>query len=218
MPGNVGYNYKREYSRYRYYFGRVYQFYQQPVTKVSLALLLTIFTTVFFAVFAIRPTLVTIAELLRKIESERQTLDQLKKKSAALATAQNNYVQAAPIIDRLAYTVPETLEVQSLIRLIEGLAAMNQLSLSNFSTQEFTFQPPPPAGSLTPQEFTFSANLQAPYLSLKPFIHDLFYIPRLIAVDSLNLMINDKGAKEVSVSLNSRTFVLPRLTINSGTP
>jgi hypothetical protein len=46
-------------------------FYQKPVAKVSLELFLSVGTIIFFAMFAIRPTLLTMSDLVKEIEDKR---------------------------------------------------------------------------------------------------------------------------------------------------
>ena len=52
-------------------------FYHRPVAQVSLELFLSVATVVFFAVFAIRPTLVTMSNLIKELEDKRQLDQQL---------------------------------------------------------------------------------------------------------------------------------------------
>ena len=84
-------DYQLNYARYKHYYRQIWKFYQKPSAKVSSALLLTIFTTIFFAIFAIKPTLVTVAELLKTIEDQEEVVGKLKKKAASLAQAQEEY-------------------------------------------------------------------------------------------------------------------------------
>jgi Tfp pilus assembly protein PilO len=224
MPStSANYNYKQDYTRYRYYFGRIYQYYQKPVAKVSTALLLTIFTTIFFAVFAIRPTLITIAELLRKIEDQRATLTEMKKKAAALNTASQEYNNEAQTRERLNQAIPETDNVASLIKIIEGTAAQNGVAITDLSVQEYTYAPQKEVAKSTAEELEVSTTTTSIYPSLRQLIRDLFFVPRLIAIDNLTFTTkSENNAPETSsanpsVTIGSRTFILPKVTIQSTT-
>ncbi len=67
------------------------KFYKQPVGKVSTELFLSIFTIIFFAVFAIKPTLTTMSDLVKEIEDKQKLNKQMQQKVTALATAQTEY-------------------------------------------------------------------------------------------------------------------------------
>jgi hypothetical protein len=59
-------------------------FYHKPVAMVSLELFLSIGAVVFFAIFAVRPTLLTMADLIKEIEDKRALDQQLQQKIASL--------------------------------------------------------------------------------------------------------------------------------------
>ena len=67
------------------------KFYENPVARVSIELFLSIFTVIFFAVFAIRPTLLTIADLIKEIEDKEDLIVQLDRKIASLSSAETEY-------------------------------------------------------------------------------------------------------------------------------
>ena len=67
-------------------------FYANPVAKASLELFLTIGLVLFLGAFAIRPTIVTMSDLIKEIETKTQLDEALTKKIAALQTAQNQYI------------------------------------------------------------------------------------------------------------------------------
>ena len=67
-------------QRYQRYFVDLSRFYQKKQTRVYTGLVLTILTTIFFLIFAIRPTLITIAGLIKKIEDQKIIVEKLDKK------------------------------------------------------------------------------------------------------------------------------------------
>src|SRR3989344_635027 len=78
------FDYRREYYRYRQYYGNLRKIYEQPIVKVSFFVLLSFMTVTFFSLLAIRPTLTTIGLLVRAIEDKRAVDAALDKKIAAL--------------------------------------------------------------------------------------------------------------------------------------
>ena len=67
----MAFDYKKDYFRYKHYYLKTKEFYQKPVTKATVNLILSLFTISFFAFFAIRPTLKTIAKLNGQLETQK---------------------------------------------------------------------------------------------------------------------------------------------------
>jgi Tfp pilus assembly protein PilO len=183
MAGALKSDYQLNYARYKHYYRQIWKFYQKPIAKVSTALLLTIFTTVFFAVFAIKPTLVTVAELLKTIKDQEIVLEKLKNKAAALATAQSEFAAQAPRIDRLKEALPEDKNVQQISLMMEATGADHQLAYDTFTVAEFEYDPDKSYQDI--ETLPVSLSLAAGYPSLKPFLTDILRLPRFITAESI---------------------------------
>lgn len=208
-------------ARYQYYFKRLWRFYQKPIVKVSLSLLLTIFTISFFAIFAISPTLNTIGELLRTIEDRQETLAKLKDKSAALATAQSEYSLAQPHLPLLEEALPEDRQIKELLVLIEALAAYHNLNLSGFSLTEDVVYPAPEVDADEPQLINFTISASADYNTLSTFAKDVTRLNRVVRINTLNYsqpgqsQQESQGSNQLELSLNATAFYIPSDITNS---
>lgn len=178
-------HYKINYSRYQHYYRQIWRFYEKPTAKISAALVLTILTIIFFAVFAIRPTLITIAELLKTIHDRQEVLVQLETKSESLAKAQQSYLEYSDTLNRLQTAIPADTAVPDLITAIEALAAKHQLSLNSLTLGEFSFDSSPNTFS-EPQLFPFSLAVNGEYQSLQNFLNDVLAMPRFITVEAVS--------------------------------
>lgn len=125
---------KTTYQKYMLDILALYQ--TRPDLKAYLELLLSIFTITLFAVFAIRPTLVTVGELLTEINTKKETLATLTQKADNLATAQNLMQKQQKNIDLLNLAIPASPLPQSYVRQIEGLAQKDQITITNSKTGE----------------------------------------------------------------------------------
>ena len=85
---------RNNYLRYKTYFLNVLGRYRERAdVRVYLEILLSLTAISIFSVFALRPTLLTIAELIKEIESKKLTLTQMEEKI-------NNLSQAQTLFDR----------------------------------------------------------------------------------------------------------------------
>ena len=103
------------------------KFYQKPIAKVSTELIITIVAVMFLALAAIGPTLTTMSQLLKDI-ADRKTTDQaLTKKIAALSTVSNEVLALQKDLAVLDLTIPNTSDIDGLLRRIEKIAAEHKL-------------------------------------------------------------------------------------------
>lgn len=205
MANNLEFSTELGYARYQHYFRRIYHYYEKPATKVTLALLLTIFTTIFFAVFAIRPTLTTVAELQREIKDKREILEKMERKSAALASAQQQEEMAKPRLPLLDQALPQEINLQPLVVQIEAAASAHEIPLAAVAYKDFEYGRTnlPPA---TLVEVPFAIALEGDYPVLKPFLADILNLPRFSIFDTIALTEDGDQNAGVKMNLSMKAF------------
>ena len=81
QKNNMEKGWKRDYSRYKEFFLNIWRVYNtKPSLKIYLELILSLSTVAVFAVFAIKPTVLTIIELNKEISSKEETISKLLKR------------------------------------------------------------------------------------------------------------------------------------------
>lgn len=113
------------------------RFYEKPVTRVSLELVMSIMTVILFSLLALRPTLNTMSKLVKEIEDKRVVDDALTKKLAALNTAQNEYFTYKERFAILETAVYENLTLEDTLFGIEYLAQKSGVALQTLRIKEF---------------------------------------------------------------------------------
>jgi len=204
-------HYKLQADRYRHYFGRIYRFYEQPSVRVSTALLLSVFTIIFFIIFAIRPTLTTVAQLIRKIEDQKIALEKLDAKATALSQAQQAYQENLSKIELLNQAVPEDYAVQDLIKYIEATAAYHQLPLKAILVNDVLYAASDSAKAVkTTQEdqsdlefpnIGVMVSLEENYPNLRDFANDLVNMPRMVALQEISIFHPDEEGEEKTTDI-----------------
>lgn len=112
------------------------QFYVHPVAQVSLELFLSIGAVVFFALFAIRPTLLTVSDLIKEIEDKKVLDQQLEQKITALNTVQTQYLELQTRLPVLDQAIPESPEAEKTLKTIEKLASDYRLLIESIQLKE----------------------------------------------------------------------------------
>lgn len=173
------------YLRYkRLFIDYVGKYKERQDLKMFLEVLLSLLTISLFSLFALRPTIVTIAELIKEIEAKRETLAIMEEKVNNLTAAQRLYDQERSRIELLTTSIPEEPLPQRLVRQIEGLSAKHTVAILGMSVKETPLMPLPKKEQ---SDVVFSLNTTANYSSLVTFLEDLEKTRRPIKIVSLGL-------------------------------
>jgi Tfp pilus assembly protein PilO len=170
------------------------QFYNQPIAKVSLELFLSIGAVIFFALFAIRPTLITMSELVKEIEDKEALDQQLSQKVAALATVQNEYLVVENRLEVLDEAIPNQPELETTLKIIEKVASDNDLVITSVQVQEL----PQPTDETIPFEdkervsLPINVIVAGEYTAIRNFIDDLNNSRRALIVDSIVFSVSQE--------------------------
>lgn len=113
------------------------KFYEQPVARVSFELVMSIVAVMFFAVFALRPTLNTMSSLLNEIEEKEEVDAALTRKISALATAQNEYLTFGDRFGILEEAIHTNMSLEVALIYMEYLVSRENLSLAGLQIREF---------------------------------------------------------------------------------
>lgn len=128
---------RSNYARYRSYFLNVVNQYKERADiKVYLEILLSLATISIFSVFALRPTLITIAGLIKEIETKKQTIEMIDTKIRKISQAQIAYDQQRIGVNLLLTAIPVKPSPDVYIRQIEGVSLDNQLPISSINVDE----------------------------------------------------------------------------------
>lgn len=195
-------NYKTGYH-YRRYLLRLRSVYQQPVAKASLGLILTLLTISFFGLFAIRPTLITIAKLIKELKEAQKTNQILEKKVNNLTQAQFTY---AAVEDYLAYvnrSLPKKAEFNRLATEINFLAFNHNLLLSSASFEEFELL----ELDNKLKTLKFRISVAGGFTDIKNFLKDLANLDRIVNIDSVAFSTKTEIAEaQVQANISAEAF------------
>ncbi len=200
----MAYNTSGQMGKYRRYFSNIRVYYEQRQDlKMFMEILLSLFTISMFAIFAIRPTLLTIGQLLTDIQNKEDTVAKLNIKIQNLKVAQETYDNSADILTMLDTAVPTSSSIDTAVRQLEGLTQKNNVTVNSISIAESPIKGDGkvaksekvtstlPTGS---EGVTMSFNVIGNYSSLMSFLKDLQNMRRPMVIDQI--LINSPGAQD----------------------
>lgn len=193
----MGTGWKTDYARYRGYFQNAITTAQKKQdVKMFLEILLTLSAIIIFVSLALRPTLITISELVKDIDSKQEVVDQMDVKLDNLRQAQTVLDQEARRIALLDTAVPTQPDPDKFAVQVEGASAYNQTQLMGLSIDELVLLGDERKRSRSQQEDTlpqgansliFSFNNQGEFAGLQNLISYLENMRRPIQIDTLNI-------------------------------
>ena len=209
------------YFRYKSYFLNVMGQYRERVDiKIYIEILLSLATISIFAVFALRPTLLTIAELIKEIDTKHQTLTKMENKIQDLSSAQTLYDRERSRINILLTSIPDKPNPEVFARQIEGLSekygpqiteitvgeaviAGKDASSEEIKVKETT--PLPEGSTEVPVSAIFIADLNQ-YSNLSAILTDFEKALRPVKIDNIHLatITTDEDIKLLSLTLEGR--------------
>lgn len=179
-------------------------FYMNPVAKASMELFLTVGLVLFLGVFAIRPTILTMSDLIREIETKSQLDESLTRKIAALQTAQTQYLNIEERLPILDSAIPEQPSIIQSAKIIEKIAADSKVVITSLSVNEL------PKDSEANVEFSqkskqtvnITANITGDYVAIREFSQALQNSRKSFLVESVVFSLeDDRGNKKLSANI-----------------
>ena len=128
---------KQNYARYKDFFLNTYSVYKRRESvQTFLELILTLCAISVLALFALRPTILTIIDLLKQIEKKEELIAQMDTKIQNLSVAQTVYSQQAANIELLSSAIPNSADPHKLVEQIMALFAQNGLAVLSLNLNE----------------------------------------------------------------------------------
>ncbi len=197
---------RKNYVRYRSYFLNVALHYKERADiKTYLEILLSLTTIIIFSVFALRPTLVTIAQLLKEIEAKEETVVRMTDKISQISQAQSLYNKQWNNIQHLKTALPEKPQPEEFVRQVEGLTEKHGITIDTVTVGKAVLlgsdtAEPATRMAKTPisesaGEVAFSINASAPitdFQTISSFYSDFMLLRRPTRIDSFVIAVNQK--------------------------
>lgn len=183
-------------------------FYHKPVAQVSTELFLTIGAVLFFALFAIRPTILTMTELVKEIEDKKETSEALSRKVTVLQTVQGEYFALQDQLYLLDEVIPIEPDPERYLRIIEKVASDNRISISSMQVNEIPLEPEESVAFTrkSPVEGQINLSLTGEYQAIRQFLQTLSEVRPLISLDSISFFksTTEVDTNTISVSIQLR--------------
>lgn len=180
--------------------------YQKPEIKASTEVILSVFASLFLVLMAIRPTLVTVAELKKKIEDQTLVETKLDTKIKKLIQARRQLDENEDLLPLLERTVPEGYTYANLAKKIEIVAVETGVEIESLvfssvvvsSDDESTDKKDSGQGRMTKnrewvngkstvKEFTVHFSVVADELYVVDFLKKIENLDRVLTISTIDI-------------------------------
>lgn len=197
-----------EYHRYRRYFLDIGQFYKKKKVRVYTEIVLSLLTVSFFLVFAIKPTLTTIAGLMKTIEDQKLVSKTLAEKINALGLAQTEYNLLTNDIYLINEALPKDSQISLLVKQLEVLARRSEITIETIKFDEVYLKGISSSAKETVPSVNFSFAASGEYQNLKLFLKSLSSLRRIIQVESFAFKTGKAESLLLTLSLNGKAYFI----------
>lgn len=190
-------SWKKDYLRYKELFLKLLVIYKKRNDlRMFLEILLSLITITFFSLFALKPTLLTVSQLIKDNKEKQETIDKMQQKIINIETAKNTYNRYVNLIPLIEHSVPNTPTPETFLRQIEGIAYINSVNIVSSSVNETPLFGIKEVKNQKTQisnlpsnvsTISFSVSVTGSYSSLYNFLLNLEKTRRPIIIDSVNL-------------------------------
>lgn len=210
---------KPDYRRYRRYFVNLAALYQKKEVIVYTGLTLSFLAIAFFGLLALRPTLVTIANLLKELEDKKEINQKLQTKINNLNQAQVSYSQVAKTIVLVDQALPQNHSLTEIVYQIEVLAQKSSLTLRSVAFESVNLQGQEPSKKAVSKttsglnEIIFSLTASGEFTNLQTFLASLENLRRIITIDSFSLsQVRGEETPIINLNLSGKAYYLAKET------
>lgn len=179
-------------------------FKEEKVQKFT-TLTLTIITLTFFTLFAINPTLSTIAKLQKELEDNKYIDQQLQVKINNLSILEEKYNQIQKDLPIIFSSVPDKPNIPILIGEIEAVAKDTGVNIINLQSYEVETESGKKSEK-SPTSFSFSLGAEGPKENISFFISELTTMRRITTPDLISLSLEKEASGNLRVSIKGKAY------------
>jgi Tfp pilus assembly protein PilO len=188
---------------YYKYYNELLPYFKEEKAQRYFFLILTFGASIFFLLFAISPTLSTIAKLNKQISDSRFVDQKLNNKIQSLSSLSQSYNNIQPDLSYATDAVPKGAEVPNFAALVQGAARDTSSSITDISVSKVDLEEN--VATLS-SSFTFNMTVTGDYNSLKNFINELTKMQRVVTIESMQM---SQSADSLQAQIIGSAFYKP---------
>jgi Tfp pilus assembly protein PilO len=189
-------------SPYDKYYRDLLPYFKEEKTQRTIMLVLTFGASIFLLLFAISPTVSTIAKLNKQISDSKFVEGRLTKKISNLSSLSQSYNNISQDISVITDAIPQEPNAPILAALIQGAAKNSSAEITSINVSQIDLGSQPATLS---SAFVFSVSAHGSYDSLMNFINSISDMQRAVTIDSLHFT-NGGSSSDIKAEIAGSAF------------
>lgn len=170
-------------------------------------LILSLLTASFFGIFAIRPTVATIAKLRKEIQDNQDVERRLIEKINTLTALDQVYRQVEHDLSSVEAVLPSQSDFQNLLSLIENTAVTRQLGIVSLQFKPVDLvKPEAEEGDFKINPIAFQVLFKGSYEDLISGLASINRARRLITIETVQIKRSREAEEELLLEVGGRSF------------
>lgn len=180
--------------------------FKEERTQKFTTIVLTVLALSFFGIFAINPTISTIAQLRKELDDNTIVDNKLQEKINNLSILQKKYVSLENDLPLILSAVPKNSDVPLLAAQVQAVAKNSNVSINNFQSFEVDVVTNPSPKSYS--SFAFALSVDGAYNDLYKFLSSLSNMQRVLSIDLISLT-KKTASNGIELSIRGKAFFSP---------
>ena len=189
--------------KYEKYYKDILPYLRKEKNQQYFTVILTLGATIFFALFAINPTISTIVKLRREINDSRFVEKKLSEKINNLSNLSSEYQNIQKDLPFVLDAIPDKPEAPTLVAQIQSIAQESSVVISKFDVSSINLTAQDASMS---SSFAFEITGQGDYENLQKFSSDLINIQRIISVNSLSITEDTQTDQNLEINIKGSAY------------
>lgn len=168
-----------------YLYKNIYPILKKEKTQNFTAIVLTFITLSFFGLFAINPTITTIARLQKQLSDSKFVDQKLQEKIGALNTLQNQFVLLKEDIPFILSAIPNRPETILFTALLQGVANQNSITITSLQLFQVELTKKQKEEN-THSTFPFTIETEGTQDNLTTFLASLINFQRIVSIENIS--------------------------------
>lgn len=194
-----------QYKIYSRYYQNIGPFFKKPRVRAYTVLILSFFTMSFFGVFAIKPTLTTIARLQREIADGQILNEKLERKIITLSQLKEQRDKMENDLPLVSKALPSEPKFYSFLQDLEHFAQETNATISSVRLEAINLTK---KHIDSPTKITASLTLAGDYSATYEFLNRLLNDSRIYTLDRFDIQSTLKGENVIKLDLKVNSYYL----------
>lgn len=189
--------------KYDRYYKEILPYLKKEKNQQYFAVILTLGASIFFALFAINPTLSTIAHLRREVLDSKSVEKKLSDKINSLSSLSQEYQNVQKDIPYVLDAIPNKPESLILTAQIQSIAQSSAVTISNIQISPMSLDV---LESTNSSSLTFNLSANGSYEDIKKFVSSLVDMQRIVSVDAISVSKTEIADDKVDLSIKGSSY------------